>query len=63
MSSALGRQVEASTLQTQVGEFEDMFTPMPGPPRANWHGNDTLFIIFFGINDMVSLPLYRFWRG
>lgn len=45
---------DRSTFQTQVQEFEEFFTPMPGPARAKWHGNDTLFIIFFGINDMVS---------
>jgi len=45
------------TFQTQVQEFEDLFTPMPGPSRANWHSNDTLFVVFFGINDMVSLML------
>lgn len=45
------------TFQTQVQEFEDLFTPMPGPSRANWHSNDTLFVVFFGINDMVSFDI------
>ncbi|ORY35921.1 hypothetical protein BCR39DRAFT_513085 [Naematelia encephala] len=40
------------TYTTQLQEFEDLFTPLPGPPRVNWHDNDTLFVVFFGINDM-----------
>jgi hypothetical protein len=26
---------------------------MPGPHIVDWHSNDTLFLAFFGINDMV----------
>ncbi|KAK4688514.1 hypothetical protein P7C73_g1594, partial [Tremellales sp. Uapishka_1] len=43
------------TFQTQVQDFEDLFTPSPGPDRVNWHANDTLFVVFFGINDMGRL--------
>ena len=50
------------SFQTQVEEFRDLFTPLPGPPRVDWHANDSLFISFFGINDMVRYPVsvYRF---
>lgn len=40
---------------TQVEEFEDLFTPLPGPTKVDWHGDDSLFVVFFGINDMVRL--------
>ena len=47
------REAKPSTFHTQVQEFEEMFTPLPGPPQVNWHSNDSLFVVFFGINDMV----------
>ncbi|WRT70452.1 uncharacterized protein IL334_007450 [Kwoniella shivajii] len=42
---------EYGTYETQINDFEDLFTPLPGPWQVDWHSNDTLFIIFFGIND------------
>ncbi|WVW81024.1 hypothetical protein I302_103015 [Kwoniella bestiolae CBS 10118] len=39
------------TFETQINDFEDLFTPLPGPTQVNWHSNDTLFIVVFGIND------------
>ena len=50
-------QAKYGTLVTQIEEFEDLFGPMPGPPRVNWHAHDSLFIVFSGINDMVSTRL------
>jgi hypothetical protein len=43
----------ARTFGKQVDEFQELFTPMPGPRIVDWHSNDTLFLAFFGINDMV----------
>ncbi|ORX41223.1 hypothetical protein BD324DRAFT_613692 [Kockovaella imperatae] len=40
------------TLQTQLDEFGELFTPLPGPAKVNWHSDDSLFVVFFGINDM-----------
>ncbi|WVQ63123.1 uncharacterized protein L199_001274 [Kwoniella botswanensis] len=39
------------TFETQINDFEDLFTPLPGPRQVDWHSNDTLFIVVFGIND------------
>ncbi|WWC72415.1 uncharacterized protein I206_106377 [Kwoniella pini CBS 10737] len=39
------------TFETQINDFQDLFTPLPGPNQVNWNSNDTLFIIVFGIND------------
>jgi hypothetical protein len=48
-----GAESRSSTFETQVDDFEDLFTPMPGPWMVDWHANDSLFVVFFGINDMV----------
>ncbi|OCF41265.1 hypothetical protein I317_04923 [Kwoniella heveanensis CBS 569] len=40
------------TYETQINDFEELFTPAPGPRNVNWQSNDTLFVVFFGINDM-----------
>ncbi|WVQ95764.1 hypothetical protein IAU59_002863 [Kwoniella sp. CBS 9459] len=40
------------TYETQINDFEELFTPSPGPKNVNWQSNDTLFVVFFGINDM-----------
>ncbi|WVF68086.1 hypothetical protein IAT40_002849 [Kwoniella sp. CBS 6097] len=40
------------TYETQIDDFESLFTPSPGPSNVNWQSNDTLFVVFFGINDM-----------
>ncbi|WVR08390.1 hypothetical protein IAU60_005445 [Kwoniella sp. DSM 27419] len=40
------------TFETQIKDFEDLFTPAPGPKHVNWNANDSLFVVFFGINDM-----------
>ncbi|KAK4686903.1 hypothetical protein P7C73_g3218, partial [Tremellales sp. Uapishka_1] len=39
-------------MEDQVDDFEDLFTPMPGPSSVDWHGSDTVFFVFFGINDI-----------
>ncbi|WWC92119.1 uncharacterized protein L201_007073 [Kwoniella dendrophila CBS 6074] len=39
------------TFETQINDFQDLFTPMPGPWQVQWQSNDTLFIVVFGIND------------
>ena len=48
-------QIEWGTLQDQLDDFQDFFTPMPGPESVNWHSNSSLFLMFFGINDISQL--------
>lgn len=52
------------TFDTQIDDFRDLFTPMPGQWNVDWHSNDTLFIISLGVNDMVGDPsLSSFFRS
>lgn len=48
------RLEESGSFDDQVAEFKALFTPMPGPKAVNWHGENTLFVVLLGINDVVS---------
>jgi len=55
-SAVIPPRIESyGTLSDQVKDFEDLFTPMPGPRNVDWHSNDTLFILAFGVNDLRNI--------
>ncbi|EIW69717.1 hypothetical protein TREMEDRAFT_61476 [Tremella mesenterica DSM 1558] len=45
------------SFDTQVEEFRELFTPMPGPAVADWHSDDSLFLAMFGINDLQQMDV------
>ena len=52
-----------STFHTQVDDFEELFTPSPGRSKVNWHSDDSLFVVFFGINDMGRMNVSCWHRS
>ncbi|RXK39836.1 hypothetical protein M231_02891 [Tremella mesenterica] len=50
------------SFDTQVEEFRELFTPMPGPAVADWHSDDSLFLAMFGINDLQQMDRHGIGR-
>ncbi|KAL1411854.1 hypothetical protein Q8F55_002827 [Vanrija albida] len=54
------RLEESGALDDQVGEFQSLFTPAPGPSSVDWDASSSLFVVLLGINDVREMARREF---